>query len=368
MAVARSLRLRGAFVCASLVVSQLGCSSPPDSGLFDASGGGASLVRGGAASTNGGSTVGVSSGGATSASGGSASSGGVTAASGGASTSASGGATASAGAAAGGSATTQGGSVAAQGGAVSAQGGATAQGGTTTAQGGTLSGEGGLIGSGGSDSSGGVDQGGSGSGGAASGGAVSSGGAASGGAGSGGGAGCSASATEVCDGVDNNCNDMIDEKVCPTRCTGFVAAGGRYMACNVTVNQNNAETMCEKQGMRLAWLDSADKQSAVFTAIQKLGGAGPASAFTEVYIGATDAEAEGHWHWIGGSDFWLGTGNGSAVDGAYSNWASGRPNNYPAIPGEDCGVLVIDYPSDGNPGQWNDVACSEMHGVLCEAP
>lgn len=115
--------------------------------------------------------------------------------------------------------------------------------------------------------------------------------------------------------------------------------------------------------MRLAWLDSADKVNAVLTQLQGLS-----SDFAEVYIGASDAEEEGHWHWIGGTQFWLGNASGHAVDGAYSNWSNNRPNNFPAVPGENCAVSIVDFPSDGDPGEWNDVTCSELHGVLCEVP
>jgi len=58
------------------------------------------------------------------------------------------------------------------------------------------------------------------------------------------------------------------------------------------------------------------------------------------------------------------------VGGAYVNWADGRPNNTAADAqtGEDCAVLVIDQPDDGQPGQWNDVECALPYGVLCEEP
>ncbi|HET9931330.1 MAG TPA: C-type lectin domain-containing protein [Polyangiaceae bacterium] len=259
-----------------------------------------------------------------------------------------------------------------------ANGGATAGGGSSAtggisgdgnANGGASGGgntNGGGLGDGGNSASGG--SGASGGGGSENGG-VPNGGGANGGASSErtGGSSCQRS-TEICDGVDNDCNSQIDENACPPKCTGFVAAGRHFMACSVVVAQADAASLCATHGMRLAWLDSLDKVNAVLASLQEQNHRGMTPVFDEVYIGATDAEQEGHWHWAGGADFWLGNGSGSAVNGAFSNWSSGRPNNFPKMPGENCAVSVIEFPSDGNPGQWNDVTCTEPHGALCEVP
>jgi len=68
------------------------------------------------------------------------------------------------------------------------------------------------------------------------------------------------------------------------------------------------------------------------------------------WIGASDTDTEGQWRWVtgpeAGTQFWQGTGSGSAVGGEYNNWASGEPND---ASGEDYAHFL----SDGN---WNDYA------------
>ncbi|OKH37350.1 hypothetical protein NIES2119_13970 [[Phormidium ambiguum] IAM M-71] len=66
------------------------------------------------------------------------------------------------------------------------------------------------------------------------------------------------------------------------------------------------------------------------------------------WIGASDAEQEGTWKWVTGPEagtvFWS---EGAPVDGAYSNWSLGEPNNL----GPE-NYAHIDYRPI--PGTWND--------------
>ncbi|PXW87257.1 hypothetical protein C8R34_11139, partial [Nitrosomonas sp. Nm84] len=73
----------------------------------------------------------------------------------------------------------------------------------------------------------------------------------------------------------------------------------------------------------------------------RLGGSG--------WFGASDAAIEGDWRWVtgpeAGTQFWSGAANGSAVNGRYSHWISGEPNDQS---GEDYPNLLLN-------GFWNDV-------------
>ncbi|MGH1505842.1 MAG: DUF4214 domain-containing protein [Acidimicrobiales bacterium] len=83
------------------------------------------------------------------------------------------------------------------------------------------------------------------------------------------------------------------------------------------------------------------------------------------WIGASDEAVEGEWRWMDGPEagtlFWQGAGAGSAVNGAYSNWDSGEPNN---AGGEDYAHM---FATGSNAGEWNDYPDSlSVFGYLVE--
>ncbi len=139
------------------------------------------------------------------------------------------------------------------------------------------------------------------------------------------------------------------------------------MVCDVAQSEATAAATCDAAGLRLAWIESAEETTSLVDVLSNLAKMGPGagSNLQQIFIGATDVGQSGHWHWIDGADFWLGGATGMAVGGAYANWSIGRPNSN-SLRVEECAVMVVDYPSNGRPGQWNDVPCSETHGVLCE--
>ena len=92
---------------------------------------------------------------------------------------------------------------------------------------------------------------------------------------------------------------------------------------------------------RLVTINSAAENEFVF----KISQAENAS----VWLGASDADTEGQWHWhLGPGDerlFWTGDENGLSFNGAYTNWLSGEPDN---DNNEDFAIL------SRNDGTWND--------------
>jgi hypothetical protein len=168
--------------------------------------------------------------------------------------------------------------------------------------------------------------------------------------------------TERCNGHDDNCNDVIDEQACnsvqngTTGCSGFVLASRPnhgYMLCSgVMRDYSHAQEACAAQGMRLAWLESADENSQISTKVNAL------SKDAEVYIGANDIANEGKWYWDGGAQFWDGNSFGKPVNGMYNAWANGTPNN--GNFNEDCAVLSAGSAS------WGDRTCSIKFAYLCE--
>jgi len=168
--------------------------------------------------------------------------------------------------------------------------------------------------------------------------------------------------TERCNGHDDDCDDLVDELVCnsnqtgTTGCTGFVLSPGAnhgYMLCTGNPKDwTHAGTACEAQDMRLAWLESADENTGVAATIKKL------TNETEILVGADDQAREGHWVWDGGEQFWSGNQFGMAVNGAFTSWTPGAPDNINN--NEDCATL---NPSTGT---WSDRNCFATYAYLCE--
>jgi len=100
----------------------------------------------------------------------------------------------------------------------------------------------------------------------------------------------------------------------------------------------DARAACEAIGAHLV----------VSTSQQENDDFSPLAGLLDVFVGGTDAPMEGVWIWI------------DAEPMGYTNWRTGEPNNG-GTNGEDCMVIEGD-----NGGLWDDRACDNTYGYICE--
>ncbi len=294
----------------SLAIASIGCSSPEDSTLFDESAGENSDAS---ASASGGAETTTTS--------------------------------ASTDSASGGSSTTGGGGMANATSSSTSAGGATT---SSTSDGGTA----GITASGGTGGSGGTE--------------------ASGGGGSQTSGSDCVPEEEVCDGLDNDCDEQIDQgETCPSDCQGARFGEHTYIFCvRPRGTQGNrperswewAMQYCENNGQVLPSIESADENAFIYETLDAMDEQG------DVWIAATDQGQEDHWVWVstGGEDTWVPFYNartGSPIDGAFTDWGDEQPDDARS---EDCGAIED---SGGSDRAWADFDCdTELSLVVCEDP
>ena len=180
--------------------------------------------------------------------------------------------------------------------------------------------------------------------------------------------------TEVCDGLDNDCNGDVDQGMtCPPQCAGFSLEERSYMFCAQQQTRAQALSRCGEEGMRLVWLETPTESTAVREQITALGlPAPPDNAELLTQIGGSDDvedQDEGEWFWVGtdvapnGFQFWNGDSDGEAVGNAYVDWSEDEPTGE----NEDCAALIV-LETTRVPGQWDDRSCNEQLPFLCEIP
>lgn len=254
--------------------------------------------------------------------------------------------------------------------------GAGASGGSSAGGEGTGGANTGVAGAGGSGT-GGASTGGASTGGASTGG-TSAGGSGTGGdsggtagAGAGGSGGCSVS-DEICDGLDNDCDEDTDEDdVCPTGCFGDTYQGSTYLFCDRPPGQSGFDSRparswqqamqyCLARDQVLVNIQTSAESDFVYAGLDELGGSG------DIWMGATDQEQEDLWSWALGMnttswEVFYDDDSEMVVDDAFIDWRSGEPNDQGS---EDCGVIEV---QEEGGYLWDDRSCqTTFDRFVCE--
>jgi hypothetical protein len=184
---------------------------------------------------------------------------------------------------------------------------------------------------------------------------------------------------EVCDGIDNDCQNGVDGPgVCPDGCYGAIYSGHRYLLCQgtgaTTYNRNDAHTACVNHGtdlgltLDLVRVNSADEDAFVLGLIAAHDITGT------VWNAASDSplapvnSTQGTWVWGNSDNGVVFYRDGAPVSNRYNDWAPGQPDDGGPGPtpgmSKDCAVF-----DPANSWHWESVSCdAKATAFVCEEP
>src|SRR5262249_26263025 len=115
-------------------------------------------------------------------------------------------------------------------------------------------------------------------------------------------------AVEMCNGIDDNCNGMIDEGWAICGCNNAMFGGHTYLFCGLQQDWNTALATCSSVGYHLVSIGSAAENDFVFNTANMMSN-------EKWWMGFNDIAVEGTWVWQ------------DAGPVTYTNWAAGEPND-----------------------------------------
>lgn len=150
---------------------------------------------------------------------------------------------------------------------------------------------------------------------------------------------------EVCDQLDNDCNNQVDDNGCSIGCTALRRPAPNdataYIRCTNQINWTAARAACGSWGFHLIYIETGEENTWLRNQFSFAGA---------IWIGATDQVQSNHWIWGNGVAFW---DSGQTL--TYAAWAATQPDN---IDTESCAEMDF--------SGWADRNCGANNGYVCE--